>query len=331
MTRDAADAVRRAVAAAVRAPSVHNTQPWSFAVRGDTVVLRADPDRRLGAADPAGREMMISCGAALYTLRLALRREGRAATVRALPDPSRPNLVAEVDARPGGGPGAEELALYEQIERRRTHRGGFRPGPGAVPLLPVLRTAAEAEGARLVQILEARGIGMLAGLTQAADHLERRSSARAGEAARWAPSPGSGRRDGVAATAYPAEPARTEPHFPARDFAHGRGWGTPPDASGGGAELGTVLLLTTLRDEPADWLRAGQALQHVLLRAAGDGLAAAIHTQPLEVPELRGFIRVHLCAGAHPQMLLRLGAADPAADAPPSPRRPAADVTTEED
>jgi hypothetical protein len=63
--------------AAVWAPSVHNTQPWWFGTRGSRVTLHADTDRRLEVADPNGREMLISCGAALYTLRLAARHLGR--------------------------------------------------------------------------------------------------------------------------------------------------------------------------------------------------------------------------------------------------------------
>jgi hypothetical protein len=68
-----------------------------------------------------------------------------------------------------------------------------------------------------------------------------------------------------------------------------------------------VALLTTRTDRRADWLRAGQALQRILLRATAEEVSAAFHTQALEVPELREFIRVRFSDGAHPQMLLRLG------------------------
>ena len=64
---------RFVIGAAVWAPSVHNSQPWRFAVRRGEISLYADPDRRLAVADPDGREMLISCGAALFNARLALR------------------------------------------------------------------------------------------------------------------------------------------------------------------------------------------------------------------------------------------------------------------
>jgi Nitroreductase family len=62
----------RLVATAARAPSVHNTQPWRFRAGRDTIDLLADRSRKLPRIDPAGREMLISCGAALFGLRLAI-------------------------------------------------------------------------------------------------------------------------------------------------------------------------------------------------------------------------------------------------------------------
>ncbi|MFB9839892.1 hypothetical protein ACFFNX_47870, partial [Actinoallomurus acaciae] len=116
---------------------------------------------------------------------------------------------------------------------------------------------------------------------------------------------GSRRRDGVQEDAYPHDPGRTDPHFAQRDFARGHGWGLTGD-EGLGAP-GVVALLTTTADERAAWLQAGQALQRVLLRAAEDDVSAAFHTQALEIPELRDFVRVHFCDGEYPQMVMRLG------------------------
>jgi hypothetical protein len=73
------------VTAAARAPSLHNSQPWRFRVRGDSVELHADPGRVLRQIDPAGREQVISCGAALFGLRLGLRRLGYVACAELLP------------------------------------------------------------------------------------------------------------------------------------------------------------------------------------------------------------------------------------------------------
>ncbi|MDQ2875014.1 MAG: hypothetical protein M3Y33_09580, partial [Actinomycetota bacterium] len=84
------------VAAAGRAPSLHNSQPWRFRVRGDVVELHADPGRALRQVDPEGRELVISCGAALFGLRLGLRRLGYVPRVELRPDPGQPGLLARV-------------------------------------------------------------------------------------------------------------------------------------------------------------------------------------------------------------------------------------------
>jgi hypothetical protein len=78
------------------APSLHNTQPWSFRVGPDVIELHADPARRLPAADPQDRELRMACGAALFNLRLALQGQGIRPIVTVLPDRAQPGLVAAV-------------------------------------------------------------------------------------------------------------------------------------------------------------------------------------------------------------------------------------------
>ena len=59
------------------------------------IELWSDP-RRWTWTDPLGREMLISCGAALFGLRLAVRSLGYQPMVDLLPDPVRPRLLARV-------------------------------------------------------------------------------------------------------------------------------------------------------------------------------------------------------------------------------------------
>jgi nitroreductase len=299
---------RFVVEAAVHAPSVHNTQPWWFSSAKDEISVHADAERRLKIADPDGREMMISCGAAVFTARVALRYVGWVPEVSALPDPDLPNLVARMSWHDKRPPVDYERELFAEIPRRRTHRGGFDPEPLPDGLLTALRHEAAREQATLRIMGDEGERGALSAVVEAADYALRLDAARVAEESRWAPPPGSRRSDGVPSTAYPARPERTEPPFPSRDFAHGHGWGLPP---AGESQIprsaGVVALLTTASDRPPDWISAGQALQRVLLLASSCGVSAALHSQPLEIAQLREFIRVQLGTGAYPQMVLRLG------------------------
>jgi nitroreductase len=315
---------RFVVDAGVQAPSVHNTQPWRFEHDEHEIAIRADNERQLRVADPHGREMMISCGAALFNVRVALRYLGWVPKVRVLPEPELPNLVARVTWDEPVPPVEYEQRLFGEIPWRRTHRGGFSSAPLPPELLCDLPREADREKAMLVLVAEDRQrAAAIAATVEAGDYALRADSARAKEEADWAPDPGSHRRDGVPPSAYPARPERTEPAFRSRDFAHGHGWGLPPGDEPPVRCAGVVGLLTTSVDQPVDWIHAGQALQRVLLLASSCRVSAALHSQPLEIPLLREFIRVHLCGRAYPQMVLRFGTTDERAV---SVRRPVDEV-----
>jgi hypothetical protein len=303
----AEDVVRYVVATAVWAPSVHNTQPWRFSADGREISLLADPGRQLIVADPDGREMLISCGAALFTARLALRSLGYIPETFVLPDPGEPTLVARVSFRQRAPAAEYELRLLSQVRQRRTHRGGFDSTPLSPDLLAALREGAARDGATL-RIMADDGRRALAAAVQTAERAFRLDSARVQELARWTPAPGSARADGVPPTSYPAQAEHTSPDYPGRDFSHGHGWGLPLFSSTPWRRTaGTVGLLTTADDTPADWVNTGHALQRILLIASTSGVAAALHSQPIELPSLREDIRTQMSGGAYPQLVLRLG------------------------
>ena len=202
-----------ALTAACRAPSLHNSQPWRFRVGPDVIELWADPERVLAAADPEGREQRMACGAALLTLRLALRGFGVRPTVTVLPDRARPDLIAEV--RRGGErpPSPEELRLLAAVPRRHTNRRPFADAPVTAGELTALQRAALDEGAWLHVVDDPTERVQVAELAVAAHRAQLADPAFVAELKRWT-AVTAGRGDGVPATAggpLPQPPARWVP------------------------------------------------------------------------------------------------------------------------
>lgn len=307
--------------AAGRAPSVHNTQPWRITMRRGVLYLSADGDRRLPVADPYGREMHISCGAALYNMVLSLRHLGRRPAVRLLPDPDYPHRLAAVSPDGGPGPSDGDDDRFAAIPLRHTYRGAFTVDPVPEELLRVLRRAAVHERAELTTY-DGADVRVLATVTELASYIHARDGAYATEHNRWMRAAGTARADGIHPSHVPAAGPRGEPHFPPRFVDEARQATTVAPAT-----PGTVAVLSTRGDTPREWIHAGLAVQRVLLQLTAAGHAAALHTQPLELPHLRDFLAGEFTPGRRPQMLLRIGRPDRAFEqAPAAPRRPVTEI-----
>jgi nitroreductase len=314
-----ADQVPHLVATAARAPSVHNTQPWRFLARDGAIELRADSRRRLHA-DRGGREMLISCGGALFGLRLGIRQLGYLPVVDLLPERSRPDLLARVWLGQQAPVTAEERQMLAALPHRHTHRGPFRPGSPPAGLLPRLQHDALVEGATLALITEPVMYQRLVALTAAARRRGAADPVIRAETRRWSRGADSPARDGVSAQAFAADGEWPPGRLPQRDFDLGRGIGLLPD--GGAPALATAVLITA-GDRPADWLRAGQAMHRLLITAATKWVFASLHTQALELPAVRALIRSQLGLPGEAQMLLQLGLSGTTR---PTPRRPAREL-----
>jgi hypothetical protein len=300
-----------------RAPSLHNTQPWRFQVVQDAVELSADTTRRL-AVDPAGREMLISCGAALFGLRLGVRSLGYVAEVDLLPGGP---ALARVRPGPALAMTARERSMLKALVHRHTHRGPFEPVPLPEGLLVSLQDDARAEEAELIVVDSAAARGKLAAIAVAAGRLQDLDPASRAEVYQWTHDAASPARDGVPAHAFPAEPSLVPGRLPQRDFDLGRGLGL---AAAGGPAVPVTAMLATSGDSQRDWLQAGQALQRLLLHAASQWVFASLNSQPLEEPGTRAMIGGFLTQPASPQMLLQLGVSRVAHA---TPRRPPSDLT----
>jgi hypothetical protein len=314
-----ADRADYLIATAARAPSVHNTQPWRFRVGHDAVELYADQRRKL-RVDPLGREMLISCGAALFGLRLAVRSLGYVPMVELLPDPARLRLLARVRLGRKEPMTSSERQMLAALPHRHTHRGPFAPGPLPTGLLAGLQHDALAEGATLVPVDPALTYQRLADIVSAVGRRQDLEPAARADVRRWSRAAADPARDGVPANAFTAKTGRQRGRLPQRDFDLGRGLGL---LDGGGPPPAATAVLLTRGDGRADWLRAGQALHRLLAHAASEWVFASLYSQPLEAAAIRAVIRDRLALPGAPQILLQLGLAH---TAQATARRPASDL-----
>lgn len=307
------------ITTAARAPSVQNTQPWRFRVRPYSIELHADQRRKL-RVDQDGREMLMSCGAALFSLRLAVRSLGFAPVVDLLPDPARPGLLAQVSLGAAEPLTAAERQMLEALPHRHTHRGPFAAGPMPAGLLADLRHDAVAEGATLALADRGRAYERLADIVATATRVQDADPRTRAEIREWTRAPGAGARDGVPATAFAAEANPHRGRLGQRDFDLGRGLGTLDPA---GPPPAVTAVLLTPGDSRGDWLCAGQALHRVLARAATRWVFASLHTAPLEAAGIRDLIASRLGLAGVPQMIVQLG---PARSTRVTARRPPAEL-----
>jgi len=318
MYKPLADAgiARRIIEAAGAAPSIHNTQPWRFRVAGaDLLEVHGDPERMLWVADAHGRALHLSCGAALFNLRLAARSTGAKPLVWPLPDPkAEPTLMASVQLTPGRPATVGECELFGSIWQRHTSRVPFSRQRIPDAVWVALEQAASAEFA----LLRPLGAADTARDLQIAADAERELAEdfdHRVELARWIGTDGD---DGVPATALGSKPDRDP--APVRDL--GRAVPATALPAGSYEAQPQLAVLATARDDPADWLRAGQALQRVLLSATVGGLAASFLYQPIELHDMRqstGWWPWPEC----PQIIVRLGYGPAGAG---SPRRRVNDI-----
>lgn len=318
-------ALRRAAVRATLAPSVHNTQPWRFVLSGDALEIHADPLRRLQVLDPTGRQMLISCGCALFNARVSLAASGFQAHVERLPDPTRPELLARISAQlDASGTGPRALApLDALIESRRTNRRRFDVDEVPPEVVDVLVAAAVAEGAQLMPVTRAEDRISVAIQSQRADAQENADPAYRAELRRWTTGDDL-RNDGVPASAIPYGAAGGHDDVPVRDFDTTGAGELPTETRSGMNQC--LLLLGTADDSPGAWLRAGEALEHLLLEAENYGYAVSPITQLIELPNTRAMLRRELRLTMQPHVLLRVGRA-PAT--PATRRRRLIDMLTE--
>ena len=310
------EVIANAVLLAGRAPSVHNSQPWRWVFENATLRLYVDPHRWVRHTDRTGREAIISCGAVLDHLRVAMAATGWQAHVERFPDPRNPNHLASIEFTPLEVVTDVQRRRAEAILQRRTDRLPLDCPIYWASFEPVLCSSV-AESAAMLEVLPDEARAQLAQASRLTEFLRREDITYQAELQWWT----------APFVAYEGVPPETlasslELHrvdvareFPSRGVGDRRAV-VAEDRS-------KILVLSTESDAPADVLGCGEALSTVLLECTMAGMATCTLTHLVELDDSRDVVRTLIDEHSKPQVLIRAGIA-PAIEALPAatPRRP---------
>jgi len=292
---------------AVLAPSGHNTQPWLFDIHDDAIWLYADTSKDVPALDPKGREQIMSCGAALFHLRVSARHAGITPIVEPFPEAYNENRPAPVARFQLGAPKPPSVAdeqLFSAIRRRRTHREAFSSVPVPAADREALAAAAGEEGAGLTFVEAPNARRRLHDMILQANDAMMSDPAVRRELAEWTSRPGD--EEGVPGETrgWSRWQTAASAFLLQIPLVHLRPW----KQEAGDVRTAPVLaILSTPGDRETDWLAAGEALAHVLLLATSYGLGASFLNQPVKVPSVRKKVAALLPDDSFPQIILRMG------------------------
>jgi nitroreductase len=314
--------------AANLAPSIHNSQPWKFAITLDGIEVLTDEARATPAIDPLGRSMRLACGAAVLNALVTARAAGRSCTVVLTEHPDQSDVVAVLTLGDALTPDPEDIALARAVAERHTARTAFEPEIVPATVVDKLRAAVEHEGGWLHVLSRPEDIIELAVLTERAEADERADEGYVSELETWMRTAGDNTEDGILLDLIPADgPSGRGSDVTLRDF-HGRvqstGDGSQPSDGPPPVERPLLVIVGTDGDRPIDWIRAGMAMQRLWLTATAAGLGASPISQALDHSAPRMLLsRLVGLENGHPQMLLRIGYCQ---SPPVTGRRPIADV-----
>jgi nitroreductase len=312
------ETIHAVLSLATRAPSIHNSQPWRWRFGEQSLHLYADKSMHLPNTDPDGRELMLSCGAALHHCVVALAALGWQVKVHRFPNPAEPDHVAAVEVY--RHPASDlDITLAAAIPRRRTDRRHYSTWSVPTGDIAIMGARAARAGVMLRQVASLPKLQRI--VAQAASQHATNPDYLT-ELATW-----SGRHAStVGVPAHSAPRSDSTAVLPGRAFA-AVALAEPPDDESADDEA-VVLALGTTDDDQLARLRAGEATSLVLLTATALGLASCPVMEPLEIDETREAIRTDVFGtSGYPQMLLRVGWAPVNAEPLPStPRRALADV-----
>jgi nitroreductase len=292
------------------APSIRNTQPWSFAVRGNEIQVFVDRSRWLRATDPDQRELYLSAGCALENLLVAGAHHGYKVSVSYVQEERADGLAAVARFESGGRAEDRRAPLFGAIAKRQTNRRPYHRRPLGRDALVRLYGAVHDEGVDLWLFTDAQTSGRVGTLLALAER-----------------------------TRYSDPAYRRELADSIRKGVFGHGWLEAAagelvvkhmDVGGAAARREVARLrsapalgvLTSSSDDRAAQVRAGQAFQRLALTATRMGVAVQPLSALMQSPMTRAAVAEVLPDEVYPQHVFRVGYAPP--ERRRSTRRPAA-------
>jgi len=300
------DKLRFLVRYAILAPSSHNTQPWSFRVSGGQLTLLADRSRRLPVVDPHDRALVISCGAALGNLRVAMRHFGFAGRFQLNLDAANPDLIARVELGDAYVPSTGDHERFLAIQKRRSTRLRFIDEPLPDGLAERLARIGADDGVEVKVITEGGIKTVIASLVARGDQIQFADPLFRAELGAWVRSRRRSSRDGMSGSNFGMPDLLSAAGgLVVRTFDMGKGIAAKDEQIA--VKSPALLVIATGSDDPEDWLKAGMAHATALLEVTASGLTSAYLNQPVEVDPLRSKLRSAAAVHGLPQLLLRIG------------------------
>lgn len=310
---------------ALLAPSEYNTQPWLFQVHGESVDLYADETRRLPIVDPDDRELLISCGAACFNLRLAARHFGYHTQMEVQIGQERRGWLVRLHLGTKRPATEEEERLFAAIPLRQSNRSLYEARSVPKEVIARLQACAGYEGTWLQLIEDPHTRKLLYDLIVAGDRRQWANQPFRHELAHWVRAQRAGTTDGLPGEVRAKGSVQeiTGP-FVVRTFDLWREEAAKDLQLAAGAPV--LAVLGTFSDVPDSWFMAGLAVERLLLSACASGLQTSFVNQPIEVPALRSWLCQALGRNDFPQLIIRIGYGKPA---PMTPRRSVQEVLLE--
>jgi hypothetical protein len=315
--------VRAALEVAVRAPSIHNTQPWRWRLDSDGLSVLADRERQLAVADPDGHSLVLSCGAALCLTEVGLRAQGWQIETDTLPDPGDADLLARIRPIGQGAPSEHDVTWAEAALRRRCDRRPFAEREVGEVDFDAIEAAASDTRARVdFPVREDERIELAVAVSWA-DRIERDDHAYIEEMTHWLRDPEvHALADGIPVDVVPhvpsEHPRRTD--VPFRDFEVGMPGRQMVERDVDEHPLISVVL--TDFDNAADHLAAGHSMMRLMLQAQTMGLSTCPLSQAVDFAAFRSRVQQVMGWVGYPQIMLRVGyPSAPIDDIARTPRR----------